>query len=497
MDEHSSTAAAKPIWSHGLFDPVDVGLTPRRDAVRLAGTYLILALTWIVLSDYAVDLLPDVSLRSSLQTCKGILSIVVSTLFFFFLAWRHLQRLAEAKQAEAASVLHLQNLLTSVGDAVWSYGLSSKMVSFDARWTGMTGLADCGPMTFHRWRALIHPADLPAFDQALDDCIHGKTRRLDHSMRIHRVDHRWLFVRVRGTVMGSDADGRITGLGGTVSDISVVKESEQRLSRLVDELTRSESEIQRFAYATAHDLRQPVRQMASYAQLLDRSLAPVLCASTQSTGSGPKAETGGSEQSNPDAFVEAQTYLTFISQGASTLTSLLDSMLESFEQRSREPVMEAVDLYSLVDLAQDKLGEMITLVGADIVCDPLPVVRADQALLLVVFEHLMRNAVLYRHPDRRLRLQIHAERRLGAWEISFADNGRGFPQDKAESLFLAFVRLHAACEIPGTGMGLPMCRRIIEQHGGRLSAIGTEGQGATFYILLPDSLQADIPASRE
>lgn len=454
--------------------------TAFKTALKVSLVYMVVALLWIVLSDRVVDLIPNADMRSQAQTFKGSLFVLTSGCLILLLMWNGTRKIYAAQKAERQASARLFGVLQSVGDCIWEYDTVARQIILDHRFADLSGYPPHVAMNPEQWRRLLHPSDLKAFDQAMQRCAKGLALEMDCSVRLHHRSGQWRTLRVRGGVLERDASGRALLMSGALSDISEITENEDRLSRLVNELTRSETELQRFAFATAHDLRQPLRQMASYAQLANHRLPDL---------ANPTADPKAHQQAHEDMA----SYLAFVSEGGARMSELLDSILQNFEQRSRSLSLSEVDMLSVVDGVLEKLQDDITCAEAEIICEALPMVRADGPNLAVVMEHLLRNALIYRDPTRKLKVVIGAERRLGSWEISLSDNGRGFPPNKAEDLFKAFYRLHAASEIPGTGMGLPMCRQIIEQHGGTLTARGREGQGAIFYIELPDSLERSSP----
>jgi PAS domain S-box-containing protein len=447
--------------------------------------YAAVALSWIFLSDWVVSLIPDIEIRSHAQTFKGALFVLISAMLILLLMWSNIRQIYAAQIAERKASMRMFSVLQSAGDCIWEYNITARQLSFDPRFADLSGYPPHVALNPDQWRRLVHPSDLKGFDAALQRCAKGLTAGLDYSVRLHHRQGQWRTMRVRGSVLERDDDGRAMLMSGVLADISEITENEDRLSRMVNELTRSETELQRFAFATAHDLRQPLRQMASYAALASRRLPDL-------ENSMAADAAVAHQQAKNDLFA----YLSFVNEGAARMSDLLDSILQNFEQRSRSLSLSDVDMLSIVNDVLEKLKAEIAATRAEIICEALPVVRADGTNLAVVMEHLLRNALMYRSPKRRLKVVIGAERRLEGWEISISDNGLGFPPEKCEDLFKAFFRLHAASEIPGTGMGLPMCRHIIEQHGGTLTARGREGEGAVFYIQLPDSLERTIIASQ-
>jgi len=454
------------------------GASPVMVAIGLAGSYFLLSVLWILLSDRAVDLINDPALRSTVQTIKGLIFVLLSSALIFLLAWVIFARMAVTRQNELAAARRLSSLLESVNDGVWEYDTGTGDILFSGRWQDLTGYPVLVPLPHAQWKRLIHSHDVPRYEVAVLETVAGRQSHFELEMRFSHKDGRWLWLHVTGGVMFSSSPQGGVVLAGAVTDLSLIKDNEEHLKRMVSELTRSEMEIQRFAFAAAHDLRQPVRQMGSYAQLLERSVQSLL---------GGGLGGGNGPGSAPETVVrDVQEYAGFIRDGAATLNGHLDSVLQAFEVRSQTLTLTSVDLLMVVDGVLAKLKPMIDKSGAEILCEPLPMVQADGDQIALLFEHLLKNALSYRSPERPLRIQIRAHRRLGTWEISVQDNGEGFPADKDEAIFQAFYRLHTASEVSGSGMGLTIARAIAEQHDGSLTATGKPGEGATFYLTLRD-----------
>lgn len=450
------------------------GASPVMVAIGLAGSYFLLSVLWILLSDRAVDLINDPALRSTVQTIKGLIFVLLSSALIFLLAWVIFARMAVTRQNELAAARRLSLLLESVNDGVWEYNTGTGDILFSGRWQDLTGYPVLVPLPHAQWKRLIHSQDVPRYEVAVLETIAGRQSHFELEMRFSHKDGRWLWLHVTGGMMFSTSPQGGVVLAGAVTDLSLIKDNEEHLKRMVSELTRSEMEIQRFAFAAAHDLRQPVRQVGSYARLLERSVQALLEGESVS---------GSTQQT---VVRDVQDYISFIRDGATTLNGHLDSVLQAFEVRSQTLTLTSVDLLMVVDGVLAKLKPMIDKSGAEILCEPLPMVQADGDQIGLLFEHLLKNALSYRRHDCPLCIQIRAHRRLGTWEISVQDNGEGFAADKAETIFQAFYRLHTASEVSGSGMGLTIARAIAEQHGGSLTATGRPGEGATFYLTLRD-----------
>jgi signal transduction histidine kinase len=236
-----------------------------------------------------------------------------------------------------------------------------------------------------------------------------------------------------------------------------LRDREQERSR---ELERANQELQQFAYVASHDLQEPLRTMGVYAQLLTRRWHDRLDA-------------------------ESEQYLLFITDAAKRMRSLVEDVLAlSRTTRNEERSLERVDLNEVLEHVMSDLQVAIDESGASVTGDRLPAVMGDSAEMAQLFSNLFGNAIKYRRPDAAPDIRVSAARDGSAWIVSVADNGLGISPDQAEQVFLPFKRLHGR-DIPGSGIGLALCRRIVEQHGGRIWVEPREGGGSVFRFSIP------------
>ena len=252
------------------------------------------------------------------------------------------------------------------------------------------------------------------------------------------------------------------GLRQTVAEALLVRKNEE-VTRLNDELERSNIELDAFAYAASHDLQEPVRTVRAYAQLLKRR-------------SGDKLDE------------QARELVTVIENSAARMGNLISALLTYGQVggstlRERKPV----NFEDVLRLATMNLIESIRFSAAVITNDRLPTIDADPDQMTQVFQNLIGNSIKYRKPEEppQIHISVTADERL--WRFSIQDNGQGFEREEAAAIFGAFKRLHGR-DIPGTGIGLALCKRIVEHHGGRIWAESRgSGDGAIFAFTLPRS----------
>ncbi len=232
-----------------------------------------------------------------------------------------------------------------------------------------------------------------------------------------------------------------------------------RLQQLNQELRRSNEDLKQFAFSASHDLQEPLRTVTSFASLLERAAAPKL------TG-------------------KEKEYLHFIVEGSRRMRTLINDLL-SYSQVGHEPdSSQVVDLNSVLPWALENLRDGITQSDAQITSDPLPSVMGDEAQLGQVFQNLIGNAIKYGRPGVKPAIHVSATQENSYWLIRVVDNGIGIDARDWQLIFSAFKRLHGK-EIPGTGLGLAVCRKVVEAHGGKIWVHSAVGEGSTFSFTLP------------
>ncbi|EYF01818.1 ATP-binding protein [Chondromyces apiculatus] len=243
-------------------------------------------------------------------------------------------------------------------------------------------------------------------------------------------------------------------------EIFIRKLAEEELARKATALSRSNAELEQFARAASHDLQEPLRTVMSYAQLIARRYQGRL---------------------DPDA----DDFLRFITDGTSRMQALIKGLLEVSRLGSAPAAENAIDCNDLLGQALANLQAALAESGATITHDPLPTVAADPRQLLQLLQNLIGNALKYRG-ETPPRVHVSASRHEdGSWLFSVRDNGIGFDPRYADRIFALFQRLHTQEEYPGTGIGLALCKKIVERHGGQMRADSVPGEGSTFYFTLP------------
>ncbi|MDD3275624.1 MAG: ATP-binding protein [Kiritimatiellales bacterium] len=242
-------------------------------------------------------------------------------------------------------------------------------------------------------------------------------------------------------------------------DITQRKQAEQRLAETTEHLRASNRDLEQFAYIASHDLQEPLRMVANYVQLLERRYKDKL------------------DQ-------DAKDFISYAADGAVRMQALIDSLLEYSRLQTRKKPFEEVNLQKTLGRVMRDLEGRILETGARVTIDPLPHVFGDGLQLGLVFQNFISNALKFRG-EKPPEVHVAAEEFSNHWKITVSDNGIGIEPEHQERIFKIFQRLYSRSEYPGTGIGLAICQRIIERHGGKTGVESELKKGSLFWFTLP------------
>jgi PAS domain S-box-containing protein len=240
---------------------------------------------------------------------------------------------------------------------------------------------------------------------------------------------------------------------------AAVRDANDELERQAQELMRSNAELQQFAYVASHDLQEPLRMISSYTQLLLRRYG--------------------------DRFdKDAREFMDYVVDGSARMKQLIEDILAYSRVGTRGREFKTVQSETALKKALINLRAAIEAAGATVTHDPLPEVEADDVQLAQLFQNLIGNALKFTGPAAP---RIHAgiAQQPQAWEFSVSDNGIGIDPQYFERIFMVFQRLHSKGEYTGTGIGLAICKKVVDRHGGRIRVESRPGHGSTFFFTLP------------
>lgn len=374
-------------------------------------------------------------------------------------------KLREGERALRESGEKLALTLEASRIGTWQWDLVQNVMTWDPQMHAIFGLA---PGTFggtlDDFIGFVHPDDQVRVRKTIEDAVeHGGEYVMDY--RIIRADGvpRHLESRGRGYL---DEEGRPLRMTGVRLDVTDRRAAQEALERQAAALARSNADLQQFAYVASHDLKMPLRHVASYAELL--------------------------EKRNKEKLDErSEQFIQQIIGGVHRMGELIDNLLvySRVETQGRPLGPTSAD-----KACRDALGTLEPMraeTAARIDIAPLPDVLADEIQLRQLFQNLLQNAMKYRREDVPPHVTVDARQTDGWCEFSVRDNGIGIDPAAQETVFLMFHRLPPAHDLPGHGMGLAIAKRIVERHGGRIWVESSPGRGATFRF----TLRAAVPTT--
>ncbi len=241
--------------------------------------------------------------------------------------------------------------------------------------------------------------------------------------------------------------------------INIILRQADELAQLAHDLERSNAELKKFAYVASHDLQEPLNQVANYVQLLEMRY-------------------------DTEIDEDGKEFIGFVVEGVSLMQTLIDDVLAYSKVDQQGIEFELTDVSQALERSQANLRQRIHATKAIIHHDPMPTIMADNIQFMQLFQNLLGNAIKFRS-DKTPEIYIGAKRLEDEWLFSVQDNGIGIDPQFAERIFVIFQRLHTRDEYPGTGMGLAICKKIVECHRGRIWVESQLGEGATFYFTIP------------
>ncbi|MEM6453152.1 MAG: PAS domain-containing protein [Cyanobacteria bacterium P01_D01_bin.105] len=418
-----------------------------------------------------------------------------------FIAIRN--EITERKKVESdlrVSEARWQFALEGAGDGVWDWDAQTNKVFFSHQWKAMLGYEDSEISDqLDEWDSRVHPDDKAQCYADLNRMMSGETPFYQNEHRLRCKDGSYLWILDRGKVIERDAEGNALRVIGTHTDITTQKQTEASLRQLnealetkvqertrevelrAQELERSNAELQQFAYVASHDLQEPLRTISSFTELLVQEYGDRLDG-------------------------EAEEYVEFIVDGSLRMQQLIKDLLAYSRVNSRGQAFAPTNCENVIERVLSNLQFAIAENQATVTHAPLPEVFADESQVQQLFQNIISNALKFRgeHPP-----QVHisavpivdhqAEKDddephalpvagQAAWKFCVSDNGIGIEADYREKIFEIFQRLHSRRIYAGTGIGLAICRKIVQRHGGRIWVEESTQKGAAFYFTLPTQL---------
>lgn len=314
--------------------------------------------------------------------------------------------------------------------------------------------------TYEAFLEAVHPDDREAVDKAYSGSLEEGRDSYEIEHRVVRKSTGEIRYVHEKCEHYRDETGRIVRSVGMVHDITERKLAEQERERLLQEVQRSNKELEQFAYVASHDLQEPLRTVENYLQLLERKYKGRL-------------------------DDKADKYIHFAVDAVQRMWKLIEGLLAYSRISRKGEEFKPVDLNDVFSTALSNLSVSIRESHAEISKDELPVVPGDATQLVQLFQNLLGNAIKYRKPDRGPRVRVSVKKAGIEHLFSVQDNGIGIDPKDHDKVFQIFRRLHSRTEYPGTGIGLALCKRVVERHHGHIWVESVPGEGSTFFFTLP------------
>ncbi|MEN6586638.1 MAG: PAS domain-containing protein [Sulfuricella sp.] len=356
-------------------------------------------------------------------------------------------------------------------EGVWDWNIRSGEALYSRRWKEMLGYGEEEiSNSADEWTKRVHAEDMPGVMANIEDHIAGKTATAVAEFRMQCKDGGWKWILGRGMVAERDAEGKPLRLVGTNTDISARKLAESALQEKTAALLHSNAELEQFAYSISHDMRQPLRMVTGHLQLLERGLKDKL------------------DQDDKEN-------LAFALDGARRMDAMIVSLLDYSRIGRKTSSKQWMASRDSFDEALAFLAPAIKESGATISASgEWPRIFASRDELTRLFQNLIGNAVKYHAADQAPRVEVVSSMTPQLWRVSVRDHGIGIAPQQIDRLFQFFSRLQSRARFDGTGMGLALCRKIAEHHGGHVWVESEgEGLGSTFIFELP-LVPAETPA---
>jgi PAS domain S-box-containing protein len=364
-----------------------------------------------------------------------------------------------AEEALREAEERFRTLANNIPQLAWMADEKGYIFWYNLRWFDYTGTT-LEEMAGWGWQKVHHPDHVQQVVAKISKCFQsGELWEDTFPLRDQNGNYRWFLSQA---VPIRDPEGRVLRWFGTNTDITERKQSEEHLVKTVGELKRSNDELQQFAYVASHDLQEPLRMVASYTQLLANRYKGRLDA-------------------------DADEFIAYAVDGANRMQGLIQDLLAYSRAGTNGKALREISSERALKVALTNLQATIEESGALVTHDLLPAITMDDLQLTQVFQNLIGNSIKYRSAEVP-KVHVTATKNGGKeWIFSVRDNGLGIDPQYFERIFILFQRLHGRKEFKGTGIGLAICKKIVERVGGRIWVESQAEKGSTFYFALQES----------
>jgi len=349
----------------------------------------------------------------------------------------------------------------SVG--LWDWNVETNALYWSNKFKEMVGIDDDSFVPhYDEFANRLHQEDRESTLKALFNHLE---RRIPYDVEYRLKHNHGHYVWVHASGMAKwDSHGKPIRMVGSVSDISVRKSLEKERERLIEQLTQSNTELERFAYVASHDMQEPLRMITSFSEIIVKDY-------------GDKLDNDGKQ------------YLQLILDSGTRMRAMIEDLLEYSRLGNEESSFVHFDGTAALAAVIENLKGLMSERKAAITYDPLPQLYGNPIQFMRLMQNLITNAAKYQPPGNTPRIHIGAnDESTHHWHISVQDNGLGVGEDFARQIFMPFRRLHAYSEIQGIGMGLAICKKIVENHLGTIWVTSHPGEGSIFHFTISKAL---------
>ncbi len=339
---------------------------------------------------------------------------------------------------------------------IWMTDANNQCYYFNKSWSDFTG-RPLSEETGQGWLSGVHPDDLKLFTPLENKLDQREKYTFEYRLRRHDGQYRTIHEIGNPRFL---PDGNFAGYIGSCIDITEAKEAQTKLAEQAKELLRSNEELEQFAYVASHDLQEPLRMVLSYVQLIQKNI----------------------QQGNTERVGE---FINFAIDGTSRMQALINDLLQFSRITRKGNPFTKVDMNDVVKIALTHLTARISENNAQVSYpENLPVVKGDEMQLIRLLQNLIDNAIKFKAPNRQPVIKISVKEHDGNYVFDISDNGIGIEDKFYNRIFVIFQRLHNRKDYEGTGIGLAVCKKIVERHGGDIWVKSEKDAGSTFSFSL-------------
>ncbi|MCZ3366556.1 sensor histidine kinase [Methanobacterium veterum] len=411
-------------------------------------------------------LFPSINIWESHVMTISFTTILAAILAYFVLNDREklIKQLEQANynledqiEERMAEVKRLANIVESSDDAIIGMDLNFRISSWNHGAVEMYGYSS-GEIIGKHIFILMEPEEQVNNLRLIERAKNGES--IEHvELECLKKDGSHFYLSITFSPIKNDK-GNIVGISSISKDITRRKNAEEQLKDTINELKRSNDELQQFAFITSHDLQEPLRTIASYAQLIERRYK-------------------GKLDNEADEFIE------FMVDGAKRMKQMIQGLLDYSRIETKGGKFQDFNAGSALNHALNNLGPVINENNAEVTYDALPIIFADENQMIRVFQNLIGNALKFHSAGLKPKIHISASKEIKGYIFSVADNGIGLEKEYCDKIFEVFKRLHSVGEYDGAGIGLAIVKRIIDRHNGKIWVESEYGEGSTFYFMIP------------